>query len=66
MNYKAILDKLAELEARIDLLERGQRKQTEFPGAPQWVDNMPRIDPRPTWQQPPWQITCKTNTEQTQ
>jgi len=44
MNYKQILDKLAELEARIEMLkagiemlEHGQRKQTTFPGAPTWV-----------------------------
>lgn len=37
MTYKEMLDKLAELEHRVDALERGQRKQTQFPGAPQFT-----------------------------
>ena len=42
MNYKAMLDKLAELEARIDMLERGQRKLQEFtpaPTQPNWIEH---------------------------
>lgn len=54
MNYKALLDKLAELEARIDALERGQPKQLEFPPAPQFVENTPR-----NWQSSFWPITSK-------
>jgi hypothetical protein len=50
MNYKAMLDKIAELEARIDLLERGQRKQTTFPSAPTFV---------PNWAHNPYTVTCK-------
>ena len=61
MNYQIeqLRAKVLELEARIEALEQGQRKQTEFPGAPQWIDNMPRIEPRTTWPQPPYTITCK-------
>lgn len=51
MNYKQMLDKLAELEARIEMLEQGQRKQTTFPGAPTWV-------PQNTWPKD-LDITCK-------
>jgi len=44
MNYKEMLNKLAELESRIDALERGQRKQQEFtpvPTQPSWVPQNP-------------------------
>lgn len=37
MNYKQMLDKIAELEQRVTMLEQGQRKQTQFPGAPQFT-----------------------------
>lgn len=53
MNYKAMLDKLAELEARIEMLEQGQRKQTQFPGSPRFVGTPGQWQPQ--WQQ----ITCK-------
>jgi hypothetical protein len=59
MNYKQMLDKLAELEARVDALERGQRKQTQITPAPRYIDNMPRIEFSPTWPIPPYTITCK-------
>jgi hypothetical protein len=60
MNYKEMLDKLAELESRIDALERGQRKQTPLPGAPQFTPQ----PTQPSWfPQNPWpknlDITCK-------
>ena len=32
-----MLDKIAELEQRVTMLEQGQRKQTQFPGAPQFT-----------------------------
>jgi hypothetical protein len=67
MNYKALLDKLAELEARIEMLEQGQRKQIQFPGTPQYQP-APVFVSTPAYHQqpPPWQITCKTNTGQAQ
>lgn len=60
MNYKALLDKLAELEARIEMLEQGQRKFTQFPGTPQYQPSPPFVGyGAPNWQ-PQWQkITAK-------
>ena len=55
MNHKQILDKIAELEARIDLLERGQQKQTQFPGAPTFT-YAPHVGVMP------WTITCENKT----
>ena len=56
MNHKQMLEKIAELEARIDALERGQSKQTQFPGAPQFT-YVPHVGVNP-----PWTITCTNNT----
>ena len=51
MTYKQMLDKIEELERRVTMLEQGQRKQTEFPGAPTFV---------PAWSpHNPYQVTCK-------
>lgn len=50
-----MLDKIAELEARIDALERGQSKQTQFPGAPRFEPNWV---PQNTWPKN-LDITCK-------
>jgi hypothetical protein len=53
MNHRQMLDKIAELEARIDLLERGQSKQTQFSPVPQFT-YAPHIGLNPSWV-----ITCK-------
>jgi hypothetical protein len=51
MNYKQMLDKIEELERRVTMLEQGQHKHTEFPGAPQFT---------PAWSpHNPYQVTCK-------
>lgn len=39
MNYKQMLDKIEELERRVDALERGQHKHAEYPGAPALAPN---------------------------
>jgi hypothetical protein len=51
MTYKQMLDKIEELERRVTMLEQGQRKQTNFPGAPTFV---------PAWSpHNPYTVTCK-------
>lgn len=55
MTYKQMLDKLAELEQRVTMLEQGQRKQTQFPGAPRFEPNWV---PQNTWPKD-LDITCK-------
>jgi hypothetical protein len=68
MNYKQMLDKLAELEARIKVLEHAQKTSQDFfnnPGHQPAPHPFLVPVPQPAWPtiNPGYTITCKKDTQ---
>jgi hypothetical protein len=70
MNYKQMLDKLTELEARIKVLEHSQKTSQDFFSNPGHQSTphpvfVPMVVPEYTWPttSPGYTITCKKDTQ---